>query len=98
MMITIGEVSMSHREDLELMRAVLLEALQTSDVAVKAQVAGQLRAVLKDLAALGEPAKEVSAADEIAVRRQARRAGSDDSASSSRRGQSRRRGGGNRSG
>jgi len=85
---------MSQRDDLLELRGWLRDAFADADVAVKAQVAGQLRAVIKDLAALGEDAAEVSAADEIAARREARVAGSGGGASSSRRGQSRRSGGG----
>ena len=87
---------MSQRDDLIELRGWLREAFADANVAVKAQVAGQLRAVIKDLAALGEGVAEVSAADEIAARREARVAGSGGVASASRRGQSRRSGGDNR--
>ena len=64
---------MGQREDLETLREGLLAAFDSAESAVKAQIAGQLRAVVKDLAALGTP-EEVSKADEIAGRRAARRA------------------------
>ena len=87
---------MTQREDLEDLRRVLRAALEDADVAVKAQIAGQLRQVIKDLAALGEPVEEVSPADEIAARREARVAGAGGSARTPRRSQPRRSGGGNR--
>jgi hypothetical protein len=85
------------RADLEVLRAGLLESFATADDSVRAQLAGQLRAVIKDLAALGEVAGEVTAADEIAARRKARLSDADDSSSASRRGQSRRSNGSHRS-
>lgn len=78
---------MAQRDDLELMRTVLLAALDDADVAVKAQIAGQLRAVIKDLAALGDPVAEVSFADEIAARRTARRTDTPARKSPARRGE-----------
>jgi hypothetical protein len=66
-------MSTTQRDDLELLRVGLIAAFETADDSVKAQIAGQLRAVIKDLAALGEPAKEMSKADELASRRTARR-------------------------
>lgn len=86
------------RRDLENLRVGLLAAFESADVAVKAQIAGQLRAVIKDLAALGEGKSEVTAADEIAARRAARRSDPADRSSSSPRSQPRRSGGGNRTG
>lgn len=88
---------MGQREDLELLRDGLIEAFEHADYAVKAQVAGQLRAVLKDLAGLGET-EDGSLADEISARREARRAGAAPGASAARRGQPRRRGGSDRTG
>lgn len=89
----------SQRADLETLRAGLLASFATADDAVKAQIAGQLRAVIKDLAALGAgETVEVSAADEIAARRKARLSDADDSAPTARRGEPRRRGGGHRTG
>jgi hypothetical protein len=72
-------MSTTQRDDLELIRVELFAALTEADVAVKAQVAGQLRQVIKDLAALGEPAKEMSKADELASRRASRRSDAADS-------------------
>lgn len=89
---------MSQRDDLEILRATLLEALTEADASVKAQIAGQLRQVVKDLAALGEPTEETSVADEIAARREARRTPSSDRSSPSGRGQRRRRSGVHRTG
>jgi hypothetical protein len=86
------------REDLERLRIELFAALTDADVAVKAQIAGQLRAVVKDLAALGAPAVEVTKADEIAARRAARRSGADNPASTARRSQPRGRRGSDRTG
>ena len=65
---------MGRREDLELMRAGLFEAFDSAPDTVKAQVAAQLRAVIKDLAELpgekdGSPLNDVAAAR---ARRQAR--------------------------
>ncbi len=60
------------RSRLERLRDLLWEALLAADVAVKAQLAGQLRAVEKDIAALPD-AKRVSKADELAARRLAAR-------------------------
>ena len=56
----------------------------------------ELRAVTRELAELGEVDPEVSAADEIAARREARVAGAGGSARTPRRSQPRRSGGGNR--
>jgi hypothetical protein len=91
-------VSTTQRDDLERIRVQLFEALDNADVAVKAQIAGQLRAVVKDLAALGEPAKEMSKADELASRRTARRADAADSAPPAKRGKPRSGGRSDRAG
>jgi hypothetical protein len=79
------------------LRDELTEALTAADVAVKAQLAGQLRAVLKDLAGLPVEDGEVSKADELESRRKARRSGTTDRAPAARRSQPRRRAGGDRS-
>lgn len=60
------------RSRLERLRDILWDAVLEADVAVKAQLAGQLRAVEKDIAALPD-AKKVSKADELAARRLAAR-------------------------
>jgi hypothetical protein len=86
------------RADLEVLRAGLLAAFGSADDAVKAQIAGQLRAVIKDLAALGADVKVVTVVDDITARRQAREAGAADSASAGRRGQPRRSGRSDRTG
>lgn len=83
---------MTQREDLEHIRAGLIVAFDEAPDTVKAQIASQLRAVVKDLASLGEATPEVSAADEIAARREARVTGAGDHASTTRRGQPRRSG------
>jgi hypothetical protein len=85
------------RADLELLRAGLLAAFESADDAVKAQIAGQLRATIKDLAGLAEPT-EASVADELRRRRENRVAGTGDNSPAAKRGQSRRRGGDNRTG
>lgn len=57
---------------LEAMRDALSASMDAADVAVMAQLSGQLRMVLADLAAL--PAvKELSKTDELRSRRDARR-------------------------
>ena len=83
---------MTQRDDLERLRVVLFEALEGADVAVKAQVAGQLRAVVKDLAGLDVETVEVSKADDLAARRKARRTGAAGAALADGRGQPRKRG------
>ena len=86
------------REDLELLRQGLLAAFARDDNdGVKAQLAGQLRAVIRDLAELAPAEKGKSAADEITARREARRAGADDSSHPSRSRESRSRTGSRRS-
>lgn len=83
---------MTQREDLEHIRAGLLVAFDEAPDTVKAQIASQLRAVVNDLAKLGEIPQEVSRADEIAARREARVTGSGGAPSAARRGQPRRSG------
>jgi hypothetical protein len=90
-------VKVGQREGLEAMRDSLAAALDVADPAVKAQIAGQLRAVIKDLAALPAVEVEVSASDQLRARREARR-NPVDLPSTSRRAQSRRRSGGDRVG
>ena len=71
------------RRALEALRDRLASEIDRADekgVAVLAQIAAQLRAVLKELAGLPE-AKAVSKADELAARRKARRAKAATSAS-----------------
>ena len=80
------------RADLEHLRSGLMAAFDEAPDTVKAQIASQLRAVVKDLAALGEVTPEVSAADEIAARREARVTGAGRAPSASRRSQPRRSG------
>jgi hypothetical protein len=58
----------------------------------------ELRAVTRELADLADPAEEVSVADDLARKREARIAGSDDSARTSRRSVARRSGRSNRTG
>ena len=84
------------RDDLETLRAGLLESFASASVAVKAQIAGQLRAVIQDLAALGEPVEKVSKADEITARRKAREGDAADRSLADGRGQRRRSQGRNR--
>ena len=61
-----------YRATLEAIRDQLAHQLERADPAVAAQIAGQLRQTLKDLAAL--PArKEGSKLDEVRARREARR-------------------------
>ena len=64
---------MGRREDLELMRAGLFEAFDSAPDTVKAQVAAQLRAVLKDLDEC-PVAKEANPVDEFSAARARRRA------------------------
>ena len=62
------------REDLEALRAGLFDSFDSAPDTVKAQVAAQLRAVIKDLAEL-PGVKDVNPVDEFAgarARRQAR--------------------------
>lgn len=61
------------RAALEAIRDQLAGQLERCEPAVAAQIAGQLRATLKDLAAL-PAAKEGSMTDEVKRRREARRA------------------------
>ena len=61
------------RVALEALRDQLADALVAADVAVKAQIAGQYRAVVKDLAALGAADDEGDLIDELAARRAAAR-------------------------
>ena len=60
------------RAALEAMRDKLAADMELADPAVVAQIAGQLRATLKDLAAL-PPAAGGSKTDEVRARREARR-------------------------
>ena len=59
------------RVALEALRDELADALKTCSVGVKAQLAAQYRATLKELAELPDP-KKVTKADELANRRKAR--------------------------
>lgn len=59
---------MKLRDDLEV-------AMESAGTGVLAQLAAQYRATLADLAALDEPADEVTLADELAARRTGRGAG-----------------------
>lgn len=86
----------SQRDDLERLRKGLLEAFEAAPDPVKAQIAGQLRMVIKDLAGLGVAEGKGSVADEIAARRAARKPA--DIAPAGRRSQSRRSSGHHRSG
>jgi len=61
-----------HRATLEAIRDQLAHQLERSEPAVAAQIAGQLRQTLKDLAAL-PPAAGGSKTDEVRARREARR-------------------------
>jgi hypothetical protein len=78
------------RTSLEALRDELAEALEAADPAVKAQLAGQLRAVLKDLSSLSDD-REVSTADDLAKRRADRIAGADAAAPPRRRANNRRK-------
>lgn len=60
------------RAALEAIRDQLAAQLERAEPAVAAQIAGQLRATLKDLAAL-PPTREGSKLDEVRARREARR-------------------------
>lgn len=64
---------MSRRDDLETMRTMLLAAAEQADAAVLAQIVGQLRIVVKELAELPE-AKADSPLDNAKGKRAARRA------------------------
>jgi hypothetical protein len=86
------------RADLEVLREGLKASFASADDAVKAQIAGQLRAVIKDLAALGDDAKVVTVVDDITARREAREADAADRAVAGGRGQPRRGGRSNRTG
>lgn len=67
-----GLTATDPRQNLEALRDILAAALVAADPSVQAQIAGQLRAVYKDLAAL--PAeKKASKLDELAARRAASR-------------------------
>ncbi len=61
-----------YRATLAALRDKLAEQLEQCEPAVAAQIAGQLRQVLKDLAALPAP-REGSKLDEVRARREARR-------------------------
>jgi len=63
----------TYREQLEALRDKLAADMDGVDSKVVAQVASQLRAVLKDIAALPD-SKKVTAADDLRNRREARRA------------------------
>jgi hypothetical protein len=97
-MARMGSTADMQRGDLEVLRVGLLAAFETADDAVKAQIAGQLRAVIKDLAGLGQEVKVVTVADEITARRQARESDPADLPSAGRRGEPRRGGRSNRTG
>lgn len=60
------------RKALEAMRDDLADALGKCDPAVKAQIAGQLRGVLRELDGLPDK-EQTSVADELAQRRRSRR-------------------------
>ena len=64
----------SRRDDLIRMRARLMDALEEADASVAAQIVGQLRAVVKELAELPD-AKPESALEKAIRQRAARRAG-----------------------
>ena len=64
----------SRRDDLIRMRARLMDALDEADASVAAQIVGQLRAVVKELAELPE-AKPESALEKAIRQRSERRAG-----------------------
>ncbi len=64
---------MGRREDLERLRLELWLAFDEAPAAVKAQVAGQLRAVIKDLAELPD-VKEVNPLNDVAAARARRKA------------------------
>lgn len=70
----------TYRESLEALRDKLAVDMEGVDSKVVAQVAAQLRAVLKEIAGLPD-AKVVSKADELARRREARLSAADPSAS-----------------
>lgn len=82
---------MGQRDDLETLRAGLLTSFAAADHAVKAQIAGQLRAVIKELAVLDrqEPS-EVSKVDELAAKRKGRGAAAGTRTSAGRRREVRR--------
>jgi 2-hydroxychromene-2-carboxylate isomerase len=61
------------RAALEALRDLLADQIGLADPAVVAQIAGQFRQTLKDLAAL-PPTREGSKLDEVKQRREARRA------------------------
>jgi hypothetical protein len=62
-----------HRRALTALRDVLADHLVVAEPSVSAQIAARLQAVLTELAAMKEPDEE-SASDDIARRREARRA------------------------
>lgn len=63
---------MSRRDDLELMREHLMNAMLTCEPSVLAQVVGQLRAVVKELAELPDATTE-SVVDKVRRERAERR-------------------------
>lgn len=66
---------MGQREDLEALRASLFEALATVDPQIRPQVAGQLRAVIKDLAEVDAGTVEKGTPlDQLKQRREAKAA------------------------
>ncbi len=80
-----------YRTTLEAIRDQLAHQLERAEPAVAAQIAGQLRQTLKDLAQL-PPAKGGSKLDEVRARREARRGAGAAPASDAGRG-GRKRGG-----
>lgn len=66
-------VLMSRRDDLIKMRQVLMDALDECDAAVAAQIVGQLRQVVRELADMPEEAG-VSAVEKARASRKQRRA------------------------
>lgn len=66
--------SANRRATLEHLRDELMYAIESSDVAVKAQLAGQLRAVLREIEELPLPASEDSPLEKARKKRADRRA------------------------
>lgn len=69
-------VQLGRRQALEALRDKLAADIEVAPIGVSAQLAAQLRATLAELDTLDAPA-EVTLEDELAARRQDRRAGAD---------------------
>lgn len=80
------------RTALKALQRKLASDMDLADPNVSAQIAGQLRQVIKDIAALGSSEEEGSVVDEIAKRRAARVAGPDATDGATEQGGKQRRG------